>query len=71
MITEELRDWFAGMAMQAWAGNMGSWNTPAELASKAYLIADAMLDERSLENTKLKEATDKADAASGVVYTEK
>lgn len=53
-----LRDWFAGMALQGmiaseaqgdglmplWQGSESRWL--AEVASKAYLFADAMLAER-------------------------
>jgi hypothetical protein len=38
-----LRDWFAGQAEPAM---MGKHSTPQEVARQAYLIADAMLEER-------------------------
>lgn len=43
-----LRDWFAGRAMQAMSG--GTWpdiNDTAEIARRAYLMADVMLAERA------------------------
>jgi hypothetical protein len=44
----ELRDWFAGLAMQGmFAAGVPSGFTFGDVADKAYLAADAMLKERA------------------------
>lgn len=40
-----LRDWFAGMALLVARGNQQ--RTPEDIAKRAYVIADAMLFERT------------------------
>ena len=42
-----LRDWFAGMAMQASRSRSSQYNSWDDLAKDAYEIADAMIQERS------------------------
>lgn len=42
----ELRDWFAGLAMQGLLADSSIHGTHAEIASNAYGFADAMLKAR-------------------------
>ena len=42
-----LRDWFAGKAMQGLCA--GNSTNPQQIAQAAYIVADAMLKERSKE----------------------
>lgn len=44
-----LRDWFAGQYLNGLAGNEASCGTNEEWAKEAYIVADAMLAERSKE----------------------
>lgn len=41
-----LRDWFAGQALAGIKPEPSCW-TPADLAARAYVIADAMIAERN------------------------
>lgn len=45
----ELRDWFAGMAMQGYFAAQENWSYPLDIARVAYEYADAMLAARSAE----------------------
>jgi hypothetical protein len=45
-----LRDWFAGMALMGFSAHPHNKNwTPKEIANDAYLLADSMLVERTVE----------------------
>lgn len=46
-----LRDWFAGMAMQGMAANSANSCTEKQLCQAAYMIADAMMVERTKGTT--------------------
>ena len=43
----ELRDWFAGQALQA----IGSKNSPYDTARAAYMFADALMEIRNKEES--------------------
>lgn len=45
----ELRDWFAGMALQGYLSAQEGWNDPDKIAAVAYAYADAMLDRRNTQ----------------------
>lgn len=44
--TIDLRDWFAGMAMQGLLADSSIHGTHAEIANNAYGFADAMIKQR-------------------------
>lgn len=48
----DLRDWFAGLAMQGFVSNPkgGYFHTEEEIAVRAYTIADEMLRRREISN---------------------
>lgn len=45
-----LRDWFAGQSISAFLSKCTGPNGAAEAAKMAYIVADAMLTERSKRN---------------------
>lgn len=45
----ELRDWFAGMAMQGFLAGRSGWVDYDRVALEAYAYADAMIEYRSKE----------------------
>lgn len=55
MVDEDMRDFFAGLAMQALVSRIGSSNEEA-VAGLAYTMADAMMKERN-KDARNKEST--------------
>lgn len=45
----ELRDWFAGMALQGYLSSQDGWCDPDRMAQIAYAYADALLDQRNTQ----------------------
>ena len=46
MTHDDLTDFFAGLAMQAWVKELGTPNFEETIAKRAYKQADAMMEER-------------------------
>jgi hypothetical protein len=46
MTNDDLTDFFAGLAMQAWITELGKPNFEKTIAKRAYEQADAMMEER-------------------------
>lgn len=68
----ELRDWFAGMALQGICVNTGrnrfNFDRPKDLADKSYEIADAMMNARKKPNAETIEAMQELEDGKGSKY---